>query len=117
MTVRARSTYTDPTNRAATDLTGGAGLPMLPGAEALVATFAQGQREMLEFVTMRLEKDREVIEEARGCRTLPEAIALQSRWAQELMRDYAAETTKMLALFTVAAQTSAGQNTWQGSAE
>ena len=100
---RARSTYTDNITRLAGTSHGGTSLPALPGAETLLATAAQSQRETMEFVVMRLEKDRETFEEARACRSFTDALALQSRWMQEMVRDYTAQTSKMLAVYTAAA--------------
>jgi Phasin protein len=73
---------------------------MIPGAETLLATLANSQREMLDFASMRLEKDGDAIREVTACRNWTDALTVQSRWSQEMLRDYTAETTKLLALYT-----------------
>jgi hypothetical protein len=60
----------------------------------------EGQREMLGFVTMRLDKDRETIRQFSTCKNVTDALALQSRWMQEMMSDYTAESLKMLSIYT-----------------
>ena len=98
---RARSHYTKNVTRFTGALTNGpAGQSMIPGAETLMASFAASQREMLEFVSMRLEKDGEVFRELTACRNWTDALTVQSRWVQETMRDYTAEASKLLALYT-----------------
>jgi hypothetical protein len=52
---------------------------------------------MLDFIVMRLEKDGELIRDLAGCRNWPDALAVQSRWVQEMMRDYMEEAPKLLA--------------------
>jgi hypothetical protein len=58
------------------------------------------QREIAEFMAVRMEKDSEVFREAFTCKTLNEALALQSRWVEDTMQDYSNETTKMLTIYT-----------------
>ena len=75
---------------------------MIPGTDTLLATFASRQHEMLNFMAMRLERDGEAILELIACRNWVEALAVQSRWVQETIRDYTAETTKLFAFPTSA---------------
>jgi hypothetical protein len=100
---RARSTYTDNiTQFTGALMNGHSGHSMIPGAETLFATLAASQREMLDFVSRRLEKNGEVMREVTACRNWADALTVQSRWVQEMMRDYSAEATKLLALYTSA---------------
>jgi Phasin protein len=75
---------------------------MLPGAEAFFAAMAASQREMLDFVSRRAEKNGEVLRELTACQNWTDALSVQSRWMQEMMQDCTAETTKLLALSTTA---------------
>jgi Phasin protein len=96
---RARSTYSDQNNKLTSNLGSREnGFLVAPGAEAMLSTVAEGQREMLSFVAMRLEKDSDFIREATACRSWPDILAIQSRFVQEMFRDYSTEATKMLAL-------------------
>jgi hypothetical protein len=80
------------------------GQPMLRSADRLFATFVRSQRELLDFVAMRMEKEGEVIRELAACRTWAGALAVQSQWVQETIRDCAAEATKRLARYISAEQ-------------
>lgn len=73
---------------------------MARATEAFVAAAAECQREMLSFVSMRLEKDSEVAREMMGCKNLADAAAIQSRWVEETLRDYNVETTKLMKICT-----------------
>jgi len=70
----------------------------IDGAEAWWSAAAECQREMMEFVADRLTKDGEAVRDALMCRNLTEALAVQSRWADQMRQDYAAEAAKMLAI-------------------
>ena len=97
----ARSTYADNVTQFTRALTHNEpGQFMIPGTDTLFATFADRQREMLDFVAMRLAKDGEAIRELGSCRNWADALAMQSHWVQETIRDYTAEATKLLALYT-----------------
>jgi Phasin protein len=98
---RARSNYTDNVTPFTSAFANGhSGQSMIQGAEALFATFAMSQREMLDFVSMRLEKDSEAIRELTSSHNWADALTVQSRWVQETIRDYTAEAAKLLALYT-----------------
>jgi hypothetical protein len=74
--------------------------PSMRGAENLVPAVAEAQREMMSFVAMRLEKDSDAARELAGCGTLADAAQIQFRWAQDMIRDYGTEMTKMVALYS-----------------
>jgi hypothetical protein len=97
----ARSTYADNVTQFTRALTNNApGQFMMPGTDTLFATFASKQREMLDFVTMRLEKDSELIRELGACQNWADALTVHSRWVQETLRDYTAEASKLFAFST-----------------
>jgi hypothetical protein len=101
MAQQARSYDTDNVTRFTGALPNGEfGQAMIPGTDTLFATFAHRQREMLDFIVMRLEKDGEVIRELTACRNWPDALTVQARWVQETIRDYTAEASKLLAFST-----------------
>ena len=96
---RARSTYTDNITPFTGVLPNGDfGQPMIRGAETLFAIFANSQRQTLDFAVMRMEKDGNLIRELTACRNWTDAFGVQSRWIQETIRDFTAQTTKLLAL-------------------
>jgi hypothetical protein len=67
-----------------------------------VAT-AECHREMIDFVSMRLEKDNNTIREMMGCKKLADTTAVQFRWIEETLRDYNAEMTKLMTICTKSA--------------
>jgi len=67
-------------------------------AETWFAAATECQREMMGFVSMRLGKDGEVAREMLACRNPADATAIQARWIEETLRDYASEMTKLMAL-------------------
>ncbi len=69
-------------------------------AERWIATSAECNREMIGFVSMRLEKDSETFREIMGCKNLADATAIQSRWMEETLRDYTNEMSKLMAIYT-----------------
>jgi Phasin protein len=96
---RARSTYSDQSNKLTSNLASRESeFLVAPGAEIMLSTVVEGQREMLSFVAMRLEKDSDFIRQATACRNWPDILAVQSRFVQEMLRDYSSEATKMLAI-------------------
>ena len=72
-------------------------------AETWFAATAECQREMMRFMSMRLEKDSEIAREILGCRNLADVAAIQSRWLEETLRDYNSEMTKLMGIYTKSA--------------
>jgi hypothetical protein len=68
--------------------------------ETWFAATAECQREMMSFMSMRVEKDGETAREILGCRNLADATAIQSRWLEETVRDYNSEMTKLMTIYT-----------------
>jgi hypothetical protein len=55
------------------------------GPEIMLTAMAESQRELFQFIKMRLEKDGDTAREVIGCRNWTDAFAVQSRWAQEIV--------------------------------
>ena len=68
--------------------------------ETWFAATAECQREMMSFMSMRLEKDSETTREILGCGRLADVTAIQSRWLEEAVRDYNSEVTKLMGICT-----------------
>lgn len=73
---------------------------MVKATESFVAVTAECQREMLSFMSMRLEKDGEMAQEMMSCKNLADAAAVHSRWMEETFRDYNAEAAKLISIYT-----------------
>jgi hypothetical protein len=67
--------------------------------ESWFAASAECQREMMSFMSMRIEKDGETAREVLGCRNLADVTAIQSRWLEETVRDYNSEMTKLMGIY------------------
>ena len=77
-------------------------LQVAPGSldeRARPRTTAEWQREMMSFVAIRLEKDGDAVREMMGCRNLADVAAIQSRWAEETLRDYNGEVSKLMSIY------------------
>jgi Phasin protein len=68
--------------------------------ETWFAAATECQREMMRFVSMRLEKDAETTREMMGCRSPADVAAIQSRWVEETLRDYNSEMGKLMTIYT-----------------
>ena len=79
-------------------------------AETWFAAAAECQREMISFVSMRLEKDADTTREMMGCKNLADATAIQSRWVEDTLRDYNAEMSKLMTILTKSINGVAGPN-------
>jgi hypothetical protein len=69
-------------------------------SEAQLATMAEGQREWLGFVAVRLEKDGQTIRDTLTCKRWQDVVVVNTHWAGEMMRDYQAEATRILTIYT-----------------
>jgi len=78
----------------------GNGHALTKAAEQWVAASAECHREMIEFVSKRLEKDSETFRAIMGCKNLADVTAVQSRWMEETLSDYNAEMSKLMAIYT-----------------
>ena len=81
-------------------LSGDSGRALANATETWFAAATECQREMMSFMSMRVEKDGETAREMLGCRNLADATAIQSRWLEETIRDYNSEMTKLIGIYT-----------------
>jgi hypothetical protein len=81
-------------------LSGDSGRALANAAQSWFAAAAEYQREMMSFVSMRLEKDAETTREMMGCRNPADMTAIQSRWVEDTLRDYNAEMGKLMTICT-----------------
>ena len=68
---------------------------VLNAAETWLITASACQREMIDFVSKRLEKDSETFRSMMACKNPVEVTSIQSRWMEESLRDYSGEITKL----------------------
>ena len=71
---------------------------MLTTMETMWSAMSECQRELAGLMALRMEKDTEAFREALTCRTVSDALSLQTRWVEGAMKDYGAGTDKMLSL-------------------
>ena len=79
---------------------GDGGRALANATETWFAAATECQREMMSFMSMRLEKDAETTREMMGCRNVADATAVQSRWMEDTLRDYNSEMGKLMTIFT-----------------
>jgi hypothetical protein len=101
MAIMPKSSGTSDTLRSSTGyaVSGDSGRAVANAAGTWFAAAAECQREMMGFVSMRLEKDAETAREMTGCRNPADVSAIQSRWMEETLRDYNAEMSKLMTIF------------------
>jgi hypothetical protein len=85
-------------------LSGDNGRALVDAAETWFAMTTKCQREMMGFMSMRLERDGEALREMAGCKNLTDMTTLQSRWVEQTLRDYNSEFEKLTAICTEAAK-------------
>jgi hypothetical protein len=81
-------------------LSGDSGRAMTNATETWLAAATECQREMMSFVSMRLEKDAETTRDMIGCGNLADATVIQSRWIDETLRDYNSEMARLMTICT-----------------
>ncbi|MBB4041775.1 phosphatidate phosphatase APP1 [Microvirga flocculans] len=69
-------------------------------AEAWFFATTECNREMIGFVSKRLEKDAETFRQMLGCKNFSDASSLHSRWVEETLRDYNTEMSKLMTIYT-----------------
>jgi hypothetical protein len=77
---------------------GDAGRALAHAGEAWLSVTTECNRELVGFVSRRIEKDGETVREMMGSGNLAEATAIQARWLQDTLQDYNAEMTKLMAI-------------------
>ena len=97
MTTRSKTSGVSDTRRS-----GDSGRALANAGEAWFAAATEWQREMIGFVSARLEKDAEAVREVMGCKNPADVTAIQSRWIEETLREYSSEMTKLMSLCTKA---------------
>jgi Phasin protein len=102
MVTMSKGSGTSDTLRSGTGyaLSGEGGRALANATETWFAAAAECQREMMTFVSMRLQKDAEATREMMGCRDPADMTAVQSRWVEDTLRDYNAEMGKLMTIFT-----------------
>jgi hypothetical protein len=58
------------------------------------------RRETFGFMAKRMEKDGAAFRQALGCPSLQDLLAFHVQWTDDIVRDYSAELTKILAICT-----------------
>jgi hypothetical protein len=84
-------------------LSGDSGRALANATETWFAAATECQREMMSFVSKRLEKDAETTREMIGCRNVADVTAIQSRWIEDTLRDYNSEMSKLMTICTKSA--------------
>ena len=109
MTTAAKRTMSD-TLRSAQEiaLSSGNNQALAKVTEAWFSATAECQREMIGFVSMRLEKDAAATREIMGCKNIADIAAIQSRWMEQTLRDYNAEMGKLMTICTKSLNGGAG---------
>ncbi|MBZ6078795.1 phasin family protein [Microvirga puerhi] len=97
-----KSSAADPARSAAAFNTLAAenGHALFVGMDSWLKASAECQREIIEFLAHRLEKDGTVAQQIASCKNLMDAMTLQARWAGETVRDYNDEMTRIMAIYT-----------------
>ncbi len=73
------------------------------GAETWLATLAEYQHEVGQFISDRLAKEAEVIRETLSCRDWTSALVVQGRWVDETLRDYSEGMKRLAGLYSKSA--------------
>ena len=73
---------------------------LVTAAEAWLAATTECQREMIGFVSLRLEKDAEITREIMACKNLADVATIHARWMEETLRDYSSEMGKLTTICT-----------------
>lgn len=84
------------------------GRALANAAESWFSAITESQREMIGFVSMRLEKDGEAVREMMACKSPADVAAIQSRWIEETLRDYNSEMGKLMTICTRSVNGGAG---------
>lgn len=102
MATMSKSSGTSGTLRSGTGyaVSGDSGRAMANAAETWLAAAAECQREMMSFVSMRLEKDADTTREMMGCKNPADMTVIQSRWVEQTLRDYNTEMSKLMTILT-----------------
>lgn len=102
MTTTPKKSALSDTMRSAQEfaLSSGSNQALTKATEAWFTAATECQREMMSFVSMRLEKDAEATREMMACKNPADVAAIQSRWMEETLRDYNSEMGKLMTICT-----------------
>ena len=111
MTTMPKKTSISETLRGVGEITmaGDGGQAMANAAETWLAATTECHREMMGFMSMRLDKGAQTFREVLDCKSAAEISAVQSRWMEETLRDYNAEMTRLMAIYAKSADGATGQ--------
>jgi hypothetical protein len=73
---------------------------LFTGLNPWAAASSECQRELMDFVRMRLEKDRAAAQNVMTSRNPFDAISTQMQWVADMLRDYNQEFLKVAAIYT-----------------
>jgi hypothetical protein len=73
---------------------------LLTGLTTWAASSSEYQRELMNFIQIRLEKDRAALQTAISSKNPLETAGTQMRWAAEMLTDYNQELLKMAAIYS-----------------
>jgi Phasin protein len=110
MTTMRKSSGMSETLRSGTGmaLTDASGQALTNAAEAWFTASTECQREMMNFVSRRLEKDGEAAREIVACKNPADVATVQFRWVEETLRDYSDEMSKLMTICTSSIDPGAG---------
>lgn len=103
-TMQKKTSMSDTLRAASGFAAGGDGGRALANAmETWFAAASESQREMIGFMSMRLEKNTGTMRNMMGCRSLADVAAIQTRWMEEALRDYNSEVSKLMTIYVKSA--------------
>jgi hypothetical protein len=102
-TMTRRSSTSDAMRSGEFGQAGEGGRALANAVESWVTASNHCQREVMDFVTERLEKDAETTREIMSCKNFADITSIQSRWMEETIRDYRSEMVKLMSLYSDAA--------------
>jgi hypothetical protein len=73
---------------------------LFTGFNNWAAVSSECQRELMDFIQMRLEKDRAAAQNAMTSRNPFDTIGTQMQWVADMLNDYSQEFRKMAAIYT-----------------
>src|SRR5215211_6927338 len=73
---------------------------MMPGTQTWWSSVSEFHSEMFDFMSHRFTKDSAALHQLSECRNWEEVASLHSTWLQDLSKDYSAEASKVMAIYT-----------------
>ena len=72
----------------------------LPGTATWWSSVSEYQSEMFDFMSHRFAKDSAALHGLGECRNWDEVSSVNSKWLQDMSKDYSAEAIKVMAIYT-----------------